>query len=247
MSYHPRSVVALSGGRGWLTAESAASIHRIDAQIGHRLQITEAGRSWDEQNAHWLTYQRNGYPIALNPNAPSVHQIGDAVDSDEAQQILHIMADHGWVRTVYRWVNGQWTLVERWHFEHFIEKDNYRSGGNVAGSEDDMTPEQDRRLEAVFQALFGAANVPANTTGKITWAKPYGEKPGEAQYGLLDIAIYSQSLIAKNAGVLAGVQAAVAQLSAGSGVALNMDAIEAAAERGAKDALRGLVLSADVD
>ncbi|MEV4777433.1 M23 family metallopeptidase [Microbacterium sp. LWH12-1.2] len=121
------------------------------------------------------------------------------------------------------------------------------AAGGFASEEDDMTPEQDRRLEAVYQALFGPANVPANTTGKITWAKPYGEKPGEAFYGLLDVAIYSQQLSSQVAGVLAALQAAVAQLSAGSGVALDMKAIEDAAERGARDALDGLTLTANTD
>lgn len=146
MSFRPRSKVALSHGRGWLTAESAASIHRIDREIGHPLQITEAGRNWDEQNEHWLTYLRVGYPIALHPDAPSVHQEGDAIDSDEAQQILGVMTDHGWIRTVYRWVNGVWTLVERWHFERFPDKDNHRNDPAPSGAgatpstfeEDDM-------------------------------------------------------------------------------------------------------------
>lgn len=162
MSYQPRSVVALSGGRGWLTAEAAASIHRIDAQIGHRLQITEAGRSFFQQEEHWLRYLRNGYPIALNPNTPSVHQIGDAIDSDEAQRILAVMEDHGWRRTVYRWVKGKWTLVERWHFEYFIEKDNHRFAGKPAGGAS-TTPvaarpaqsEEDEMPDSMFAIVDG--------------------------------------------------------------------------------------------
>lgn len=134
MAYQPRSKVFLKGGRGWLTKESTASIHRIDKQLGHYLQITEAGRTWAEQNVHWLRYLKNGYPIALNPDTPSVHQKGDAIDSDEAQNHISMMTDHGWIRTVYRWVNGVWTLVERWHFEHFIERDNHRYEGDPADS-----------------------------------------------------------------------------------------------------------------
>ncbi|MFJ4173982.1 hypothetical protein [Microbacterium sp. NPDC089696] len=165
MTYRPRSVVALQGGRGWLTAESAASIHRIDRRIGHLLQITEAGRSFFRQDEHWQAYRRylNGgpwAPIALDPDTPSVHQIGDAIDSDEAQQILAIMADHGWVRTVYRWVGGKWTLVERWHFEHFIEKDNHRYEGDPAGAA--STPvvrpdqsEEDEMPDSMFAHVGG--------------------------------------------------------------------------------------------
>ncbi|MEG2887205.1 MAG: hypothetical protein RR853_08780 [Aurantimicrobium sp.] len=117
--------VDLDFGRGWLDVGPAASIRRIDRQIGHPLQITEAGRTWLRQNEHWLKYQRDGWPIALNPNTPSEHQKGKSVDSDEAQRIQQIMEDNGWRRTVYRWVNGVWTLVERWHYEYFAHLDKH--------------------------------------------------------------------------------------------------------------------------
>ncbi|MFL2002007.1 hypothetical protein [Microbacterium sp. A1-JK] len=116
-------IVDLGGGRGWLEEKPAKSIARIDARLKHFLQITEAGRTWDEQNKHWVIYQRDGYPIALNPNTPSVHQKGFALDSNEAQRIVPVMEAHGWRRTVYR--NG--VLVEAWHFEYFENLDNYRS------------------------------------------------------------------------------------------------------------------------
>lgn len=132
---YPRSKVDLGGGRGWLTAEAAASIHRIDAALGHMMQITEAGRTWAEQDVHYQHYLKYGYPIALNPDTPSIHQIGDAVDSDEAQKHIALLRAHGWERTVYRWVNGKWTLVEPWHFEYSLSRDQHRNdpagGGNV--------------------------------------------------------------------------------------------------------------------
>ena len=151
-SKYPRSKVDLGGGRGWLTKEAAASIFRIDRAIGHRLQITEAGRSFFQQDEHWQKYRRDGWPIAINPrnDPPSVHQIGDAIDSDEAQKFVALMAEHGWIRTVYRWVGGVWTLVERWHFEYFPSRDQHRfdpnpaSGGKTAPAvpeEDDMEPQ----------------------------------------------------------------------------------------------------------
>lgn len=140
-------MVDLGFGRGWLSRSAAASVRRIDRQIGHPLQITEAGRTWGRQNEHWLTYKRVGWPIALHPDTPSEHQKGLSIDSDEAQRIIAILEDHGWRRTVYRWVNGVWTLVERWHFEYFAHLDNHRndpapSGSNTAApvsEEDDMT------------------------------------------------------------------------------------------------------------
>ncbi|MGN7969030.1 hypothetical protein [Microbacterium sp. 22296] len=148
----PGQRVDLGGGRGWLDRPHADSIFRIDREIGHLLQITEAGRTWDEQNAHFQTYLRVGYPIALSPDTPSVHQEGGAIDSNEAQQMQTRMEDHGWRRTVYRWVNGVWTLVERWHYERFAHLDNHRNdpalaGGNATpiSEEDDMFDDQARQ------------------------------------------------------------------------------------------------------
>ena len=109
-------MVDLGFGRGWLSRPAAASIRRIDRQIGHPLQITEAGRTRAQQMVHWMTYQRVGWPIALHPDTPSEHQKGLSIDSDEAQKIIAIHEDHGWRRTVYRWVNGKRTLVEPWLF-----------------------------------------------------------------------------------------------------------------------------------
>lgn len=141
--------VDLGFGRGWLSRPAAASTRRIDRQIGHPLQITEAGRTRKRQMEHWLTYQRVGWPIALHPDTPSEHQKGLSIDSDEAQRIIAILEDHGWRRTVYRWVNGKWTLVERWHFEYFAHLDNHRNdpapGGAVSAS---PVPEEDDMIAA---------------------------------------------------------------------------------------------------
>ena len=118
------------------------------------------------------------------------------------------------------------------------------SGGGSQSEEDDMTPEQSNQLNAVYAALFGPANVGAE---KTTWKKPFGETGGEAYYGMFDVLIASQQTLALNAGKLAALEAAVGQLSAGSGVALDMRAIEDAAERGAKDALADLTLVSKAD
>lgn len=117
--------VDLGFGRGWLNRPAANSIRRIDRQIGHPLQITEAGRTWARQNEHYQHYLKYGSPIALNPDAPSIHQKGGAADSNEAQRVHSTMEANGWRRTVYRWVNGRWTLVEPWHYEYFIEHDKH--------------------------------------------------------------------------------------------------------------------------
>lgn len=113
--------VDLGHGRGWLQSPAAASIWRIDRQIGHPLQITEAGRSWAQQKAHWDTYQRVGHPIALHPDAPSIHQRGAAIDTDEGKHIHAVMVTNGWIRTVWR--NG--VLVEPWHWEYATSRDQH--------------------------------------------------------------------------------------------------------------------------
>lgn len=119
-------------GRGWLEVEAAKSQARIDRALGHPQQITEAGRSWEQQNAHWLTFQKYGKPIALHPDTPSVHQKGRAKDTDERDVAL--MNDHGWFQTVYRTVNGRRTLVEPWHFEYVPERDNHRNDPAPSGN-----------------------------------------------------------------------------------------------------------------
>lgn len=117
------TMVDLGSGRGWMNGPAAASQFRMDRALGHPQQITEAGRTWDQQNAHYQNYLRYGSPIALSPDAPSLHQMGNAKDTNERPGALH--NDHGWYLTVYRWVNGVWTLVEPWHFEYFPERDNH--------------------------------------------------------------------------------------------------------------------------
>lgn len=127
--------VDLGYGRGWASPEAAASIWRIDAELGHPLQITEAGRSAEDADANYARYQAylNGTgpwaPIAY-PSWLSVHCWGNAIDSNEAQNDISMMGRHGWRRTVYR--NG--VLVEEWHFERFEDEDQHRFDGIPAGS-----------------------------------------------------------------------------------------------------------------
>jgi hypothetical protein len=132
-------MVDLGHGRGWLNPEPAASIARIDAQIGHPQQITEAGRTYAQQLAHWNTYQRNGHPIALHPDTPSVHQKGAAIDTDERH--VTILNDHGWYQTVYR--NGK--LVEPWHFEYFPKRDNHYG-------EEAMSAAAEKQIKELYEA-----------------------------------------------------------------------------------------------
>tara|TARA_Y100001973_G_C5201494_1_gene338068 strand:+ start:823 stop:1656 length:834 start_codon:yes stop_codon:yes gene_type:complete len=182
MYVYPGEFVDLGYGRGWLDRKPANSIFRIDRQIGHPIQITEAGRTWGRQNEWYQKYLRDGYPIALSPNTPSVHQEGGAVDSDEAQRILAIMHDHGWRRTVYRWIDGVWTLVEEWHFEHFEHLDNHRYEGVPAGAggEDDM-PTVKEIAQGVWHGItFRNGRTPAQELVRMAYRvdRLYMQQPG---------------------------------------------------------------------
>jgi len=166
--------VDLGFGRGWLNRPAAQSIRRIDQQIGHALQISEAGRSWDQQNRFFQLYLSGRGAIALNPDTPSVHQYGGAIDSNEAQEIISILEDHGWRRTVYRWVNGVWTLVERWHFEHFESLDNHRN--DPAPEEEDMTPDQSKKLDKVSDFIDAIGG--KDFAEKLTAVRMFDGVPG---------------------------------------------------------------------
>lgn len=135
-----KDYVNLDHGRGWASADAAASIARVDAVLGHAMQITEAGRSKEKADANYAAYVAylNGTgpwaPIAL-PGDQSVHCFGGAIDTDEGQSHVDLLADHGWIRTVYR--NGR--LVEPWHFEYFTARDNHYNE-----EIDDMFTDEDR-------------------------------------------------------------------------------------------------------
>ncbi|WP_433674818.1 hypothetical protein [Microbacterium gorillae] len=113
-------VTQLNADRGWLDAPAAASVHRVDRALGRPLDINEAGRTWAQQMVFWQTYQRDGYPIALHPDTPSIHQLGNAIDTDDSDRAA-LLNEHGWVQTVYR--GG--VLVEPWHFEYDVSRDQH--------------------------------------------------------------------------------------------------------------------------
>ncbi|MBS1674671.1 MAG: hypothetical protein JSS74_11995, partial [Actinobacteria bacterium] len=110
----------LGHGRGWASDQAAASIFRIDQQLGRPVQITEAGRSAadaDANRAAWLAYQAGGpwAPYALGADE-SIHCRGDAVDSDDATAPW---AANGWRQTA-RYADNR---DEPWHREYFPDLD----------------------------------------------------------------------------------------------------------------------------
>lgn len=116
------NTTTLGNNRGWLRSDAAASLARVDAEIGHPLQITESGRTRAQQQAHWDHYQKYGSPIANRPGT-SLHESGLAIDTDERR--TEVLNRHGWFHTVYRTVNGKRTLVEPWHYEYSAGRDRY--------------------------------------------------------------------------------------------------------------------------
>ena len=100
-----------------------------------------------------------------------------------------------------------------------------------------MTPGQSEKLDAIYAGIYGPLNIGA---AQLSWASPNG--PQSASYGHLEIDIYTQKLVAQLVGQVAGLTEAVKAIPGGKGV--DMGALEAAAEKGARDALAGLVLKA---
>lgn len=182
----------LTHNRGWLADDAALSIARIDRALGHPLQITEAGRSWAQQKAHWDRYVKYGKPIALHPDTPSIHQKGRAIDSDEAQKFVALMKEHGWTRTVYR--NG--VLVEPWHFEYRASDDRHVNEAVPAASP--IRPEEDEEMQSiqVNGNLYGVAPqfithygdlLQAKTTREVTSSTDELHRLNQAQFvALLD-------------------------------------------------------------
>lgn len=127
----------LGHGRGWAAPKPAASIRRIDAQLGRLADINEAGRSpeqADENRRKWLAYERhlNGGPWA--PRAPyalgsdeSVHCWGYASDTDDwyNDHAAAVWRDNGWRQTAR--YPGNKAKDEPWHGEYFENLDNHRN------------------------------------------------------------------------------------------------------------------------
>jgi hypothetical protein len=112
----------LGHGRGWAADDAAASIFRIDAQLGQPVQITEAGRSAEDADKNYAAYRAylDGgpwAPLAL-PAKLSVHCKGEAVDSNEHDAPWEA---NGWIQTA-RYDDDR---DEPWHREYFKDRDQH--------------------------------------------------------------------------------------------------------------------------
>lgn len=96
--------------------------------------------------------------------------------------------------------------------------------------EDEMSAKAEAQIEAIYAALWNG--------GKNTI-------DGQIQtfnYGVLPIVAHNQTLLAKQAGQIAALQATVAAIKGGTSI--DLGAIEAAAEKGSREALEGMTFTA---
>lgn len=148
--------VDIGHGRGRLAPVPAASVARIDAQLGRPADINSAWRDPELQQQlydAWIAYSRYlaGGPWA--PKAPralppreSVHCDGEAADSDDWYNAAAaaIWRDNGWRQTARVIVNGRPdpNRDEPWHGEHFLNLDNHRNDPAPAGTGKPITLEE---------------------------------------------------------------------------------------------------------
>ncbi|HEX5730155.1 M23 family metallopeptidase [Microbacterium sp.] len=118
-------------------------------------------------------------------------------------------------------------------FERFVGQN--RSAGVGSFEEDDMFSEEDRAL------LTTVRNEIMNTHAGI-WSGGQASIDGQVRvfnYGVLPIVVRNQELIAELWGKIAGLEEVVKQLTTTNNVMLDVDAINAANDLGARDARNG--------
>lgn len=160
------ATVDIGGGRGRLAPNPAASLRRIDAQLGRLADVNDAWRSpevADENRRKWLAYQNGTGPAA--PYAldrwGSIHCRGYAADSDDWYNggAAGVWRRNGWRQTA-RYPDSR---DEPWHGEYDESLDEYFTGSAAGGStpfeEEDMNADQDRALAAVWQFSLRASQI----------------------------------------------------------------------------------------
>lgn len=130
----------LGHGRGWLDHPAALSILRVDAALGHPLQITDAGRTNAEQ---WDMWRKYGSPRAAYPGT-STHESGIAIDTDER---IALLTEHGWERPFN---NPSRSPYEPWHYKYNRNADRHY------GEDPDMALNADTDYPAFRDMLFRA-------------------------------------------------------------------------------------------
>lgn len=222
--------------RAWLSPTAAASLRRVDRQLGRTVTVTWAGRSRAEQQR---LFDKYGYPRAAYPGT-SPHESGNAIDTDEHTRagFISLMAANGWVRTL---------ASEPWHFVHANYRDKHLNdpvtGGTTTGgssaetTEDDMFSDEDRKV--LMETLTQVRNTHAGVwTGGTSNGKTFN-------YGALPIVAHNQTLIGQMTVQLNALSAAVSTLAVAKGA--DPAAILKVVEEGVKEAMRGITFTTDVD
>lgn len=234
----------------------------------YRLQATGSGPYGDVRWWQGRRYVRHvgggtvAAPSTSNHEIQGTKAAADLRDSGSGPGVAtggNERAD--WLRakaSKYGLVPEGYGFGEPWHYAVLNIFNNVPGSGVAAGGgssseseEDDMYTDADRkrdetaakRMDATYAAVFGARNL----TGKddpVSWQNRGGVVQ-KANYGMLPIVIHNQTLIAQQSGRIAAMEEVVEQLAKSKGVVLDMKAIAAAAEKGAKSALSGLVLTAN--
>lgn len=130
----------LGHGRGWLRADAAASLLRVDRALGHPIDINDAGRTNAEQ---WEMWRKYGSPRAAYPGT-STHETGIAIDTDERP--IALLAEHGWYRPFD---------FEPWHFKYVPANDRHRNDPAPAST----TREDDTMFPIIYAKASNAGTV----------------------------------------------------------------------------------------
>lgn len=125
--------VDIGYGRGRLAPDAAASVRRIDAELGRPLDVNSAWRDpelQDRMYRAWVAYidgrgPKPNHGRAL-PSWSSVHCKGRAIDTDDTA-LGRVLNAHGWFRTA---------SDEPWHYEYFSGRDNHRNKPAGTGTTD---------------------------------------------------------------------------------------------------------------
>lgn len=153
------ATVDIGFGRGRLAPGPAASLRRIDAQLGRPADINDAWRSpeqADRNRAAWVAYQNGTGPVA--PYAldrwGSIHCRGYAGDSDDwyDPEAAAVWQRNGWRQTALYPVGDR--RREEWHGEYDEDLDEFlgqtAAGGAAEFNPTDEVEEEDEMKNAGF-------------------------------------------------------------------------------------------------
>lgn len=247
------------------TPEAAAAFRRAEAHVraefGRDIDVNSTYRSWTKQmemHTAWVRYVASGFRPSLYPGhskavhpSESFHVSGTAMDSDDwvNARIVEILADNGFIRNRLSVPN------EQHHFEYIRARDkNYgkTASGGGQSEEDDMTPEQDKKLNSLYDAVFNGGN--SMKDGKKSISQSLAEihekvgpiyRTGGSVTSLRQELANINGKVTKLQATQSGLEAALTALASAKG--LDASAILKAAQQGVENALRKVTFSADVD